>query len=76
MIIIKIVTELLKVQRYKGTDMEKYNLFTQARFEPKLFYLKKCAICNKIEFATKQSKMFFTKSMSKIRLSLQLMWLN
>ena len=49
-------------------DMEKYNLFTQASLEPKLFYPKKCVNCNKSEFATKQRKMYFTKSMSKIRL--------
>ena len=28
--------------------------FTQARFDPKLFYLKKCLNFDKSEFATKQ----------------------
>ena len=49
------------------SDMEKENLFTQASFEQKLFYPKKCVNCNKSEFATKQRKIYVTKSMSKIR---------
>ena len=49
-------------------DMEKDNLFTQASFEPTLFYPKMCVNCNQSEFTTKQHKMYFTKSMSKIRL--------
>ena len=49
-------------------DVEKYHLFTQAGFESKLFYPKKCVNCNLSEFATKQRKVYFTKSMSKIRL--------
>ena len=48
--------------------MEKDNLFTKVSFEPILFYLKKCGNCNKSEFETKQRKMYFIKSMSKIRL--------
>ena len=39
-----------------GSDVEKDNLFTQAGFEPKLFYLKKWVHCKKSEFATKQHK--------------------
>ena len=56
----------LHISMFSLPDMEEYNLFTQARFEPKLFYPKKCANCN--DFATKQCKMYFTKSMSKIGL--------
>ena len=59
---------LLKALGNMRPDMEKYNLFTQAWLGPKLFYPKKCINCNKIKFATKQSKRYFTKSMSKIRL--------
>ena len=51
-----------------SADMEKDNLFTQASFEQKLFFPKKCVNCNKGEFATKQRKMYFTKIMSKVRL--------
>ena len=51
-----------------GADMEKDNCFTQAKFQPKLFYPKKCVNCDKSEFATKQRKMYLTTSMSKIRL--------
>ena len=46
-------------------DMEKDNFLTQARFVPKLFYPKKCVNFDKIEFATKQRKMYLTTSMSK-----------
>ena len=35
-------------------EMEKDNFFTQARFELKLFYPKKCVNWGKSEFATKQ----------------------
>ena len=34
--------------------MEKDNFLTQARFDPKLFYSKKCVNFDKSEFATKQ----------------------
>ena len=37
--------------------MEKDNFLAQARFDPKLFYPKKCVNFDKIEFATKQHKM-------------------
>ena len=51
------------------TDMgKKHFFFIKARLEPKLFYPKKCVKCNKSEFATKQRKMYLTKSMIKIRL--------
>ena len=49
-------------------DMEKVNFVTQARFEPKLFYPKKCVNCNKSDFATKQRKIYLATIMSKIRL--------
>ena len=39
-------------------DMEKENFLTQARFNPKLFYPKKCKNFDKSEFATKQRKMY------------------
>ena len=42
--------------------------FTQARFDPKLFYPKKCVNFEKSEFATKQRKIYLTTSMSKTRL--------
>ena len=42
--------------------------FTQARFYPKLFYLKKCINFHKRELVTKQRKMYLTSSMSKTRL--------
>ena len=48
--------------------MEKDNFFTQARFDPKLFYTKKFANFDKSEFATKQPKMYLTTSMNKTRL--------
>ena len=51
-----------------GSDMEKDNYFTPARFEQKLFYPTKCVTCDKSEFATKQRKICLTTSMSKIRL--------
>ena len=35
----------------------------------KLLYSKKCVICDKMEFVTKERKMYFTKYMSKVRLS-------
>ena len=42
--------------------------FTPARFEQKLFYMRKCVTCDRSEFATKQRKMCLTTNMSKIRL--------
>ena len=48
-------------------DMEKDNVFTQARLEAKLCYPKKCGNGNKSEFATKQLKVSLTISVSKIR---------
>ena len=47
---------------------KKDNYFTQARFDPKLFYPKKCVNFDKSEFATKQRKMYLTTSMNKTRL--------
>ena len=44
-----------------NSDMKKFNLFTQAKFEQKLFYPKKCVNCNISEFVTKQRKMYCTK---------------
>ena len=49
--------------------MEKDNVFTQAKFQPKLYHPKKFVNCNKSEFATKQRKMYLTTSMSKKKLS-------
>ena len=46
----------------------KRQFFIQARFEPKLFYPKKCVNCDNCEFATKQRKLYLTTSMSKIRM--------
>ena len=37
-------------------DMEKDNFLTEAMFDPKLFYPKKCVNFDKSEFATKQRK--------------------
>ena len=51
-----------------NSDMEKDNFLTQARFDPKPFYPKKCVNFDKGEFATKQRKMYLTTSMSKTRL--------
>ena len=52
-----------------NADMETGNFFfTQARFDPKLFYPKKCVNFVKSEFATKQRKIYLTTSMSKTRL--------
>ena len=48
--------------------MEKYNSFTQAKFQSKLSYPNKCVNCDQSEVATKQRKMYLTTSMSKIRL--------
>ena len=50
------------------TDMEKDNLSTQARFEPKKMLPEKVGKLQQKEFATKQSKLFFTKIMIKIGL--------
>ena len=47
------------------TDLEKYNFFTRARIEPKLFTPIRCVNYNKSEFAIKQSKMFLTACISK-----------
>ena len=49
-------------------DMKKDNFFTQAKFQQKLFYPKKYISCDESCFATKQCKMYSTKSMSNIRL--------
>ena len=49
------------LRRESRADMEKDNLFTEASFEQKLFYPKKCVNCKKSEFATKQRKMYFAK---------------
>ena len=62
--------KLLKVFGSKNwvkvfTDMEKDNLFTQQRFDPKLFSLKKCVNLKKSELTTKQLKIFLTTSMNK-----------
>ena len=46
------------------TDMEKYNVFTQARFEPKLFYPKKCIKLKK-KIYTISLRWFFIKSLQK-----------
>ena len=48
--------------------MEKDYFLTPARFEQKLFYLRKYITCDKSEFVTKQRKMCLTISISKIRL--------
>ena len=48
--------------------MVKDHFFTQARFDPKLFYLEKCLNFDKSEFATKQRKIYLKTSISKTRL--------
>ena len=52
----------MTVQAWKKT------IFTQARFDPKLFYPKKWLNFYKSEFATKQCKMYFSTSRSKTSL--------
>ena len=49
-------------------DMEKYNFFTRARIEPKLFLQNWCVNYNKSKYATRQHKISLTTTMSKIGL--------
>ena len=49
----------------EAPNMEKYNWFTHTRFEPKLFYPKKCVNCNKCEFEKKERKISLQKVQAK-----------
>ena len=62
------LTSALSVDRWHRVRHWKIHFIYKSNIWAKTILHKKCANCNKSEFATKQRKLYLTKKMSKIRL--------